>query len=574
MLRSPRIEGGRALNAYAIGILISLLVYLVVGSYAGRKVKHVDDYFVAGRSAPTLLIVGTLVASFLSTNAFLGETGFTYQGHGPLLLILTAVNAMGYVFGALYFGRHLRRSEALTVAEFFGRRFESQGNRVQVAAGLTIVVGLSAYLLAVTQGASLIISEVTEIPYPIALFVGWAAYTSFTLYSGSRGVIITDTLMFLLFSVVGFVALYFIVDAAGGWFSTIEALTNFEAKPDLIAWHGNLGPDSQWRTPAEGLAWALIMGLSWGLVVAVSPWQSSRYLMAKDEHTVIRAACVAPGAILALYIALIFGAAAINLIDSGIEPPERVMIWAAFNLMPTLPGVLLMTGIMAAALSSASTFLSLVSFSASHDIFPHDTQDDRRHLRISRYTTLGVGVVILALAFFQPPAILWITYFAGTLFASSWGPLAFFSVWSDRITASGAFWGIVTGFLGNFVAKLLSVFEFVALPVFLDPVVIGLLLSVATILIVSKMGNVTEAEHAYRAMIHQIPVGEIDERKQRLTLRFSKCLMATGLLSIVVMIVFYARPYAEAHNASALEAGFELLAPDSMRLEREGEYER
>jgi sodium/pantothenate symporter len=236
------------------------------------------------------------------------------------------------------------------------------------------------------------------------------------------------------------------------------------------------------------------------------------------------------------------------------------MIWAALNLMPTLPAVLLMTGIMAAALSSASTFLSLVAFSASHDIFPHHTQDDRRHLRISRYTMLGVGVVILGLAFFQPPAILWITYFAGTLFASSWGPLALFSVWSDRITASGAFWGIITGFLGNFVAKLLSVFEIVAFPALLDPVVIGLSLSVATILIVSKMGHVTEAERAYRAMIHRIPNGEIDERKMRQTLRIAKGLVLTGVLTIAVMIVFYARPYAAGRVASvpaaaALETG-------------------
>ena len=210
------------MNAYAIGILISILVYLVVGSYAGRKVKRVDDFFVAGRSAPTLLIVGTLVASFLSTNAFLAETAFSYQGHGPQILILTSINSVGYVLGALFFGRFLRRSEALTVAEYFGRRFESQGDRVQIAAGLTIVVGLSAYLLAVTQGAALIVSEVTEIPYAASLFVVWAGYTSFTLYSGSRGVIITDTIMFLLFTVVAFVSLYFIIDSVGGWFVAIE----------------------------------------------------------------------------------------------------------------------------------------------------------------------------------------------------------------------------------------------------------------------------------------------------------------------------------------------------------------
>ncbi len=542
------------MNAYAIGILISILVYLVVGSYAGRKVKHLDDYFVAGRSAPTLLIVGTLVASFLSTNAFLAETGFSYEGHGPLLLILMPVNGMGYVFGALFFGRFLRRSEALTVAEYFGRRFESQGDRIQVAAGLTIVIGLSAYLLAVTQGASLIISEVMDIPYGAALFVVWAGYTSFTLYSGSRGVIITDTIMFLLFTIVGFVALYFIIDQVGGWFPAIESLATFEAKPDLIAWHGYLGPESPWRTPIDGLSWAVTLGLSWGLVVAVSPWQSSRYLMAKDEHTVIRSACIAIAAILVLYIALVFGATAINLINTEIEPTERVMIWAALNLMPTLPGVLLMTGIMAAALSSASTFLSLVSFSACHDIFPHHTKDDRRHLRVTRYTTLLVGLVILALAFFQPPAILWITYFAGTLFASSWGPLAFFSVWSDRITAAGAFWGIVVGFLGNIVAKLLSVFEIVAFPAYLDPFLVGLSLSIGTILIVSKLGSATDAERAYRAMIHQTPNAEIDEHKLNKTLRLSRWLIATGALTIVVMIVFYARPYAAGRASLASKA--------------------
>ena len=65
------------MNVYAIGIIGSILCYIIIGGYVGRKVKYLDDYFVASRGASTLLIAGTLVASFLSTNAFLGETGFT-----------------------------------------------------------------------------------------------------------------------------------------------------------------------------------------------------------------------------------------------------------------------------------------------------------------------------------------------------------------------------------------------------------------------------------------------------------------------------------------------------------------
>ena len=54
------------MSAYALGLLISIIVYLAVGHYAGRKVKHLEDYFVAGRNAPTLLVVTvdlSLVAS-------------------------------------------------------------------------------------------------------------------------------------------------------------------------------------------------------------------------------------------------------------------------------------------------------------------------------------------------------------------------------------------------------------------------------------------------------------------------------------------------------------------------------
>ena len=55
------------MNGYALGILISLLVYVVIGNWAGRRVKNLDDFLVAGRQSPTLLIVGTLVASSVST---------------------------------------------------------------------------------------------------------------------------------------------------------------------------------------------------------------------------------------------------------------------------------------------------------------------------------------------------------------------------------------------------------------------------------------------------------------------------------------------------------------------------
>ncbi|WP_439108116.1 sodium:solute symporter family transporter, partial [Congregibacter sp.] len=150
-----------AVDLYTTTIAISVLLFIAIGSYAGRKVKNIDDYFVAGRRAPTLLIVGTLVASVFSTSIFLGEAGFTYDGQlGPYLL-LPGIAVTGYIYGALFFGTFLRRSRASTVAEFFGQRFAS--HRVQQISGLTIVLGLGGYLLVVTQGAAILISDLTNI---------------------------------------------------------------------------------------------------------------------------------------------------------------------------------------------------------------------------------------------------------------------------------------------------------------------------------------------------------------------------------------------------------------------------
>jgi len=546
------------MSVYALGLLISILTYLAVGNYAGRKVRHLEDYFVAGRQAPTLLIVGTLVASLMSTNAFMGETGLAYSGFGMITIMLTAINCMGYVAGGLYFGKYLRRSRALTVAEYFGQRFNS--HRVQRVAGLTIVLGCTGYLIAVSQGVAAIVSQVTGLSVGMTLLIAWASYTLFTLYSGSRGVVITDTMMFLLFGFVAFVSLSYIVDGSGGWFTTIKALAVYEAKPGIISWHGMTGPGQVWETPADALTYAVILGLAWSIVVAVSPWQASRYLMAKDEHTVIRSAVITSGVVMVLYVVLSISGAAINLLNPDIEPAQENMIWAAMNVLPTFAGVLLMAGIMAAGLSSASTFLSLVGFSASNDIFPPGNRDEKVRLRMSRIAMLGMSLAALTLAWFVPKGYLyWITYFAGTLFASAWGPVALMSVWSRRITEGAAFWGIIAGLLGNIAASLLDLMEIVELPAILNPILLGVLLSYITVVLVSRRETVTTEEHAYRERMHEVPESELDSAKLHRTLMWSKGLIVIGVVLAILMIVLYALPYQQAINetqgpALAMEA--------------------
>lgn len=526
------------MDGYTLTIAISVLLFIAVGNYAGRRVRTVEDYFVAGRRAPTLLILGTLVASVFSTSLFLGEAGFTYDGQMGPYLLLPGIAVTGYIYGALFFGTFLRRSRAPTVADYFGHRFDSR--RVQQAAGVTIVFGLGGYLLVVTQGAALLLADLTALNYASAVLVAWLSYTVFTLYAGSRGVIITDTLMFLLFTVATVLFVGKLVGGFGGVATAVEALASQESKPDIAAWHGTIGEGTPWPGAVDFLIWFVIIDLSWSVVYAVSPWQASRHLMARDEHVVLRASIYACFAVIVLQY-LIYGAGGlVNLASTDISPSETVMLWAARHLVPGFLGALLLAGIVAAALSSASTFLSLVGFSVSNDL---GSRDRAPRLQTTRLLMAGVAVTVLALSLTVPANVFWIMLFIGTVFASSWGPVAFMSVWSSRITADGAFWGLVAGFAGNVIPAALDYAGLIRLPSYLNPALLGALISVAAIYLASSRGGPSARERDFRQRLHMTPAGDRDRRKTLLTLLAPVLLMLYGVLMPALLLHWYVLPY-------------------------------
>ena len=177
------------MNIFFIGVILSIVVYLIAGFWAGRNVKDVDDYYVAGRSAPTILIAGTLFASMLSVNGFMGDQGWVYTGNLVTLIGLDAICAIGYVAGPLMFGRYLRRSECNTMPEFFGNRFNSFKNRR--VAGIVVTIGITTYLISSITGVGILMQELTGLSYNVCIFLAWFTFTAFTFYSGSSGVILT-----------------------------------------------------------------------------------------------------------------------------------------------------------------------------------------------------------------------------------------------------------------------------------------------------------------------------------------------------------------------------------------------
>lgn len=526
------------MSVYLLGVLISLLIYFIIGNYVGRKVKDVDDYYVSGRNAPTILIAGTLFASMLSTNGFMGDTAYAYTGHITSIVLINALCAGGYILGPMFFGRFLRRTKVITMPEYFGKRFNSK--KLQRFAGITTIVSLTAYLLAVIQGTSILMSELTGLSYPLCLALAWICFVSFTFYSGSSGVILTDTIMFFVFIIATIIAGPFVFKAAGGLGNLVpNLLANPNTPQDLLAYHGALGAG----TAFEAVAYAVTIGIVWLVTVSVSPWQASRMLMAKNEHVTFRAGVISCICTTVFLTFLYLIAISMNLINPHIVPTEKVIIWACFNVVPNIVGVLVLTGIMAAGLSSATTFLSVIGFSITNDVFDLKFKNDKHKLWVSRWATLGVGLIALVFAYTNPPSIRILSWLASTIIAASWGPVAFMSVWNKKLTAAGAYFGMAFGFFGYIGARLINDYTGVVLNNFLDPFYIGCFLNFAGIYIGNKTSGVTKEEMEFYKAMHITPESEKAPELFKRDRLYAKILIVSGVITSIIFLVYWAIPY-------------------------------
>lgn len=533
------------MNIYLIGVIISIAVYMVVGLNAGKKVKDLDDYYVSGRNAPTILIAGTLFASMLSVNGFMGDQGWCYDGNITSLVTLNALCAMGYIIGPLIFGRYLRRSECNTMPEYFGERYHDP--KIRRVAGITTVVSLTAYLLASITGVGILMEELTELSYPVCLFLAWLCFTTFTFYSGSKGVVITDTMMFLVFLAGTLIAGPIIFQAQGGIGELLTNLMNNPAAPEgLLDYHGNVAGTGA-SDVFGAMMYSVTMGIIWLITVSVSPWQAGRNMMAKSEHVIIRSGSVAAICTVVFLLFLNLMSVAVLNLNPGMEDSQRVLIWASFEILPKLVGTLMLAGIMAAGLSSASTFLSVVGFSLTQDIVQKEYKDEKEKLRVSRMVMLVTGVVALVLAYMGLGGVRIISWFASTIIAASWGVAGIGSVVSKKLSATGARWSMIAGFLGFLVPKCLVGFgiqPFASLfKNFLDPFFTGIYLSLLFAVLGSRFIPVSEEEKQYRNRLLVLPDEERSAEDYRRDKVYGWILIGAGVATTLVLLFGWALPY-------------------------------
>ena len=93
------------MNIYFLGMCISMVIYVLIGVLVSRGVRDANDYYVAGRRAPVLLIAGSLIASYTSTGMFMGDAAQCYDGAFTSIILFAGMQSAGYIIGGVFFGR-------------------------------------------------------------------------------------------------------------------------------------------------------------------------------------------------------------------------------------------------------------------------------------------------------------------------------------------------------------------------------------------------------------------------------------------------------------------------------------
>ena len=465
---------------------VMLAIYVLVGAGISRLVKSSKDFYVMGEKGTTLLIVGTLSATYLSAVTLLGISGVSYS-EGPL--VIAALGSFGAWIGTLiaviYIGRKMKALGCQTMPDFFEKRFKNK--TVSTIAVIIMIVGLLGYGVIQLIGAGFVLSEITGISFSIMIVLFTLALLVFCALGGMYGVIITDTLMFFTMLAIAVIIAPIIIGKAG--FEEMKALS------DTIPFYWSIEGANQ-----RPLGWTISQFLVWILFFSCTPALVSRVFPAKNDFVVLKAAVIGVFFAPFMQVIVFIAAGGMQVLHPGIENTDRVMVVGFLEHVPDILGGLGLAGLMASIMSTASTLFVLVGFALARDLYENlrtKPVTEKQSLRIGRWAQVVVAFVVCAIAISRPSAIYWISIYAGAIFGVGWLPTVIAGLEWKRMNSKAAIASMLSGVSIFILVKELATREIISLPVHIDALMIACASATLILIIVALLTKPTEHERTY-----------------------------------------------------------------------------
>lgn len=421
-------------NPVIIGIvLIYLAAIIIIGIYlTKKKVKTSDDFSVAGRSLPTVVLIGTLLATWCGAGGITGSANLIWQ-NGPLFGVLVFMGApIGMLLLYLVSGR-IRKATTYTIPELFEIRY---GTAARVIATICIVLGYVGILASQFKAAGYLLNVTAGIDLQAAIIGCAVLMVILAVIGGMVSVAYTDAISAFIF-VFGFlIAIPLLSGKIDGGFIGIfanlpEGKNSFSGNLNAIQALGYVFP-----------TFFLILG---------DQNMIQRMGAAKDVKTARRSG-------LGLVVAeVVVCALIITAVTTGIyllpelENPDTVIFQLAVDFLPPVAGGLLMAACMAFIVTTGDSYVLTIASNITYDIwdrFIKKNATDRQKLTFLRLSAVGVAILAYILGTFFPD-ILSVQMYAYSMYGASITPALICALFSKRVTKAGGLCGIIAGGVGT-----------------------------------------------------------------------------------------------------------------------------
>jgi SSS family transporter len=407
----------------------ALVLGIAIASH--RKTKTEVDFLAAGRTIGPFVGGAVLAATQISAGTVVGTLGRHYLTGVSWWWIWLGVWA-GWLVSAFFVAPRLRRFGALTIPDYIGARFGSEG--VRAAAAILILVTNSIILVAQFQASGEIAQAVFGMPALAAMLVLVASTAGYSMLGGVRSSSYIELIQALLMVGGLAVAIPVLLYRVGGIGFATEILQGLDRR--LLGW---------FYGPKEIAAFAIAFSFS----IAVSPYEMTRFYSMRDERTVKQAIGVSIGfqALIGLTV-LALGLLTRVLFPTLASGDQASSVMAA-EVLPPLVAALLLVAMMSAIMSTVNSVLLVTGATVSHDLYGriNRTATDTQLVNVNRIAILGLAVVPVLLALqklgdVQGIVVLQTKFVASFFFA----PVVIGLNWR-RGTAAGAVASMVGGFI-------------------------------------------------------------------------------------------------------------------------------
>ena len=450
-----------------LAIVAYLAVMLGIGIWCAKKNNSVDDFYLGGRKLGPFVTAMSAEASDMSSWLLMGLPGVAYLS-GLAEASWTAIGlAVGTYLNWLIVARRIRRYShrlgAITVPQFFSKRWKDERNLLSAIAAVVIIVFFIPYLASGFSACGKLFASLFGTNYLTAMIISGAVIVIYTVTGGFLAASFTDLVQSIIMTVALLIILIFATGQAGGMDAVISNAQSLTGYLSL----SNIHDPATGGSSPYGLL-TIFSLLAWGLGYFGMPHILLRFMAIEDEKKLSLSRRVATTWVVismgvAVFIGLVGNAMTANGTMEQLADSETIIVQISsllsqYGIPAALLAGVILAGILAATMSTADSQLLAASSSVSQNLFAEFFGvkfTAKQGMLVARGTMVVISLVAMFLARDPNSSVFRVVSFAWAGFGAAFGPVVLFALFWRRSNQWGALAGMLAGGAMVFIWKYL-----------------------------------------------------------------------------------------------------------------------